>query len=285
MNIDNIIERQNKKEYNKEEYKAYKTEEKQKTYSLADETANKVFSSSKMLKTYLDVQATFPNYSVNNALLIAAQMPEAKMIKSLEEWKKLGAFAKPNCKFITILEPGQKYLKSDNSISTSFNTKKVLDISQTTIAFGSESKTYNSEEMLKAFLYKCTFNVKAADNTPSGKAAEYNKQENVIYIKRGAEATQIFNNLSYAFALAGLDSSGNLNIDNFVCNCASYLICKNMNITVNEQDLKIPDELKGLETIDMKSILTRIRSLMEDNTSRINDYYKNKDIKSKDHER
>ena len=68
MDIDSVLQNKSKKEYNKEEYKAYKKEEKQQIYDLADQTANKTLTSPEMLKTYLDVQARFANYSMNNAL-------------------------------------------------------------------------------------------------------------------------------------------------------------------------------------------------------------------------
>lgn len=286
MNIDEIVNYRNKRSYSKEEYKAYKSEERKNIYALADETANKVFDSSDMLKQYLDVQARFSNYSVNNVLLITAQMPEAKLIKSLEEWKKLGVFKKSNENFIKILEPRKKYLNSDdNSIHATFSTKNVLDVSQTTLVFRDNNKKHNPEEMLKAFLFKCPFNIKAVDDLNSDKSAEYKKDDNVIYIKRGSDSAKIFNDLSYAFVEAGLKEASNSDINKFICDCSSYLICKNMNIDANSFDLSIPTELKNQDVKNKKGILKQIKNYMEDNLLRINGYYAYKEQKSKDFER
>ena len=283
MDIDSVLQNKSKKEYNKEEYKAYKKEEKQQIYDLADQTANKTLTSPEMLKTYLDVQARFANYSMNNALLIAAQMPNARMIKSLDEWKKIGAYAKPQCKFITILEPGQKFLKSDNSIYTTFNTKKVIDVSQTTIALGNDTKKYNAEEMFKAFIYKCPYNIEAADELNEGKTVEHNGD--TIYIKRGFEETKMFTELSLAFTNAEMNIYSDSSLNDFVSNCSAYMICKSVGIDSELFDLTIPESIKDIDIVDKKNILTQMKNLMDDHINRINVYYKNKEQRNQNYER
>jgi len=57
----------------------------------------------------LNVQGQFPLYSVNNALLIAAQMPAAKQLRSFDAWKEQGVSVLKGAKGIKILEPGKEY--------------------------------------------------------------------------------------------------------------------------------------------------------------------------------
>lgn len=284
MNIDEIVSNEKVKPYNKEEYKEFKNEERQEVYSLADKTSSDVLNSSDMLKKYLDVQAQFSSYSVNNALLIVAQMPEAKVLKSFDDWKKLGVSKKNDAKFIKILEP-KKYLRSDNTTSATFNVKKMLDVSQTNMSYVKTNNPINQNEMLSAFLYRCPVSISPTDNLESGKAAEFNKESDVIYVKRGAEPNKIFNDLAYA--LSQTTSSKNIkeNIDNFICNCSAYLICKNMNIEYNNFDFNIPEELKNRDVLDNKEILGIIKDNMEENISRISDFYNNRNQKNKSYER
>ena len=77
VNFDDIIssnkQEQNNysKPFNKEEWQQKKQAERQELYDLADKTAEEVRTDPVKFKQYLDTQATFNVYSVNNALLIA----------------------------------------------------------------------------------------------------------------------------------------------------------------------------------------------------------------------
>ena len=94
MNFDDIIssnkQEQNNysKPFNKEEWQQKKQAERQELYDLADKTAEEVRTDPVKFKQYLDTQATFNVYSVNNALLISAQMPNATQIKEYDDWRK-----------------------------------------------------------------------------------------------------------------------------------------------------------------------------------------------------
>ena len=65
-------------------------------------------------------------------LLILAQKPDATQLKDFDGWKDAGASIKRQQKGISILEPGEEYEREDGSIGTSYNVKRVFDISQTT---------------------------------------------------------------------------------------------------------------------------------------------------------
>ncbi len=57
------------------------------------------------LSTYLGVMARFHTYSARNALLIAAQFPNATHLEGVRSWNELGRFVRPGEKGIYILAP------------------------------------------------------------------------------------------------------------------------------------------------------------------------------------
>ena len=87
-----------------------------------------------LLQAYLDVQSRFDLYSVSNAILIAAQCPEATRLADFDSWKARGMYVRRGADAITILEPGKEYQRDDGSVGVSYNVRKVFDISQTRAA-------------------------------------------------------------------------------------------------------------------------------------------------------
>lgn len=63
-----------------------------------------IFSNEKYQK-FLDTMAKFPQYSINNSLLILMQKPDASLVQSYTGWKKMGRFVKRGEKGIRILAP------------------------------------------------------------------------------------------------------------------------------------------------------------------------------------
>ena len=85
-------------------------------YELADSTAGSIQQDGGRFREYLDIQARFDRYSVTNALLIQAQMPEATRLKSFDGWKQDGASIRKNAKRISILEPGDEYRRENGPL-------------------------------------------------------------------------------------------------------------------------------------------------------------------------
>ena len=69
-----------------------------------EEGVAEIFSSEKYQK-FLDTMAKFPQYSINNSLLIMMQKPDASLVQSYTGWKKMGRFVKRGEKGIRILAP------------------------------------------------------------------------------------------------------------------------------------------------------------------------------------
>ena len=104
--IDDIVSVANSstqnKSFDKNAWMKKKQEERKSAYDLIDKTATEIVGDSSKFKTYLDVQGRMNKYSVGNALLITAQMPNATQLKEFSDWKEAGAFIKKNANSIII---------------------------------------------------------------------------------------------------------------------------------------------------------------------------------------
>ena len=296
MNFDDIITTSNKveeknyesKPFNKEEWAKKKQEEKANAYELIDKTASEIVTDSKTFTQYLNTQAKFNKYSVGNALLITAQMPNATQIRDYDSWKESGAYINKKAKGITILEPGDSYTREDGTTSVSFNPKKVFDITQTNAKQKEQRNNYDDELIVKAFLHESPVDFKVVDDLANGKGAEWNKEDNVLYIRKGLGAPTIFHSISKEYAKIGLQTTGNQELDNFKSNCASYLICKKYNIDVSSFNFdNLPQALKNMDASEIRNTLGDIRGAMEDINSRMSNCFESmsKTQKNKEYER
>lgn len=93
------------REFSKEEYAEFKRNEKQQIYELIDNTAESAVTNGEGFKKYLDTQSKFEQYSVGNAFLVMAQMPEATQLRDYESWRSSGAYLKKYPNAVKILEP------------------------------------------------------------------------------------------------------------------------------------------------------------------------------------
>ena len=71
----------------KEEWAAVKQAQRKEAYELIDNTCSEMMASGDSFRQYLDVQGRFDRYSVANAILVSAQMPEATQLKEYSKWK------------------------------------------------------------------------------------------------------------------------------------------------------------------------------------------------------
>ena len=78
--------------FNKEEWAAQKQEQRKEAYELIDNTCGQMMTDGGAFQQYLDVQGHFDRYSVNNAILVSAQMPEATQLKDYGSWKQSRAY-------------------------------------------------------------------------------------------------------------------------------------------------------------------------------------------------
>ena len=69
--------------FDKEEWAAAKQAQRKEAYELIDNTCSEMMASGDSFRQYLNVQGRFDRYSVANAILVSAQMPEATQLKRL----------------------------------------------------------------------------------------------------------------------------------------------------------------------------------------------------------
>lgn len=280
---------QEKKPFDKNTWKEKKQQERQEVYDLMDKMADEIKADVNKYKEYLNVQGRFDKYSVGNALVITASNPNATQLKEFDDWKESGAFIKKGENGIKILEPGDSYTRADGSSGTSYNVKKMFDISQTTSNQKTRTISYDDKVKLTALLKDCPVDVKIVDMIPnSDNIAEWNKNDNALYVKQGGETPEIFKQIARELTRVGLEETGNIELDNFKCISSSYMLCKKYGIDVSNININsIPEAFKNMSASEVRNELTSMRSVMQDINTRMSAYFESisKTPKNKEHER
>lgn len=94
-----------KKQYTAEEKKAYYKQQKQDVENLLIEGVAKCYTEGNF-RNYLDIVSKFHDYSLNNCMLIAFQMPGATYVAGYNDWKtKYKRHVKAGAKAIRIIAP------------------------------------------------------------------------------------------------------------------------------------------------------------------------------------
>ncbi len=250
--------------FDMDEYKARKQQERSDVYALLDSTADEIKGSGELLQTYLDVQARFDRYSVNNALLITAQMPEATKLADFDTWKDAGVKIQRGETAISILEPGREYEKDDGSTGTSFNVKKVFDISQTNSRERVTPKVTRDERLLlKSLITSAPCKMTISDDMSERLNAIYKPDEKTIFVRQGMDAQTIFRSLSNELAHAHMDKGDYRRNENIItAYFVSYVLCKRYGVSVDSFKFdSIPEQYSKMTTQEFRAELGRIRDV------------------------
>lgn len=289
--IDNINNNKSiSNEFDKNNWKEQKQKERQAVYDLIELSIERIKGDTSNFKSYLDTQSRFDKYSVGNALLINAQMPNAIQLKEFDDWKDIGVYIKKHQNGIKILEPKDTYTRADGNSAISYNVKKLFDITQTTMSPKENIKNnnYDKKIILTALLKDCSVNIKAVDEIiDSNNIAELKKEDNTIYVKRGEEIPIIFKELAREIAKVELDEIGNNELNDFKSKSIAYMLGKKYGIDVSDIRINIPDEFKNMNSIQVRNELSSIRNAMETINNRMNSYFESisKKHKNKEFER
>jgi len=255
------------KPYNKDSWAEEKQLEREQVYGLIDFTAEQVVSDENRFKEFLDTSARLNLYSTGNTLLILAQKPDAVRLASFEKWKEDDISVNKGEKGINILEPGEEYTRDDGSVGTSYNVKKVFDITQT----GAEQKTQptikrDERILLKALMTLSPVPIIISDNLNDSVQARYQPQEQVILVQKGINAQNIFRALSQEIAHAKMDDGEYNRSDYAICACAvSYIISKRNGIDVSSYNFpNLSQRFSALESKDIRSKLSFIRTVSDE---------------------
>lgn len=221
-------------EFDKDAWAAKKQAERKDVYLMIDTYAHEMSIDGGLFQGYLDVQARFDLYSVSNAILIAAQCPEATKLADFDTWKADGVYVKRGQDAITILEPGKEYKKDDGSVGVSYNVKKVFDISQTRAEQRPAPAVARDERLLlKALMNNAPCRFAISNELPEGVNVAYHAESNVIYVRQGLDAPTIFRGVAQELARAHMDKGGiACESPDFTAYSVSYMLCRRNGVSV-----------------------------------------------------
>lgn len=263
-------------EYDKEAWAAKKQAERDEVYALADATAETICTDGGKFRDYLDVQATFRNYSATNALLILATKPDARRLGDKDFWRDQGVYIKRQefGRPIKIVESNGEYTRDDGSIGVSYNIKRVYDISQTTARTRAPQAVFHdARALLNALIYKRPAPVQSVDELPNGMDAVYDREQNAVFVRRGLSANDLFCGLSKALAQAELARTGEEYTEEnagFKAQCVSYILGKEFGVDVTGYAFEAPaDFLRTDDPQTIRTELTDIRDTAYDISSRM----------------
>ena len=276
------------KAFNKEEWAAAKQEQRKAAYELIDTTCEKMMADGVAFQQYLDVQGHFDRYSVNNAILVSAQMPEATQLKDYGSWKQSRAYVDKDAQKITILEPGKEYEREDGSKAVGYNAKVVYDISQTSAKDRQqpqEAKTMR--ELVSAMIDASPVSFVPVDDLEL--PAFYDSAQQTIFIKTGLNEEQLFVSMAKEVSAAVFDFKHKESRDasEFKSFCVAYMVSSRYGVDTKGFNFdKLPKEFEGMETQEFKGQLGSMRDVLgEIQSDMYKSLEKNKPPKSKGQER
>ena len=274
--------------FNKEEWAAQKQEQRKAAYELIDTTCEKMMADGGAFQQYLDVQGHFDRYSVNNAILVSAQMPEATQLKDYGSWKQSRAYVDKDAQKVTILEPGKEYEREDGSKAVGYNAKIVYDISQTSAKDRQqpqESKTMR--ELVSAMIDASPVSFVPVDDLEL--PAFYDSAQQTIFIKTGLNEEQLFVSMAKEVSAAVFEFKHKESRDasEFKSFCVAYMVSSRYGVdTKGFRFDNLPKEFEGMETQEFKGQLGSMRDVLgEIQSDMYKSLEKNKPPKSKEQER
>ena len=194
--------------FDREEWVRQKRADRKHAFDTIDQMSGLAAEGGTWLKLYLDVQSRFPAYSVGNALLIAAQKPDAVRLAEVTTWNAQGANVRKGESGIVILEPGGEYTREDGTTRLAFNPKKLFDISQTTAKADPEpERPRDDRELLRALVSEAPCDVMSDDGSrlPDWECAYYDPEERCVFVARDREPEELFRAIAREIAHAHLD--------------------------------------------------------------------------------
>ena len=276
------------KPYDKAEWAAQKQAERKEAYELIDNTCSEMAVNGDSFRQYLDVQGRFDRYSVANAVLVSAQMPEATQLKDYGKWKQSRVYVNKDAQKITILEPSKEYLRDDGTKAVSYNAKVVYDISETSAKDRQEAAEPKSmRELVSAMIDASPVPFHPFDYLEL--PAFYDSEQQTIFIRTGLNEEQLFVSMSKEVAAAVYDFKHNesRNASEFKAYCVAYMVSSRYGVDTRGFNFdRLPKEYAEMETQDFKSELGSMRDVLGEVQSEMyKSMEKNKPARNKEQER
>ena len=276
------------KPFDKEQWAAQKQAQRKEAYELIDNTCAEMMSSGDSFRQYLDVQGRFDRYSVNNAILVSAQMPEATQLKEKAAWKQSRVYVNKDAQKVVILEPSKEYTREDGSKAVGYNAKEVYDISETSAKDRQEAQEKKSMRELVSALIDAS-PVPFVPVADLEMPAYYDSEQQSIFIRTGLNEEQLFVSMAKEVSAAVFDFKHNESREasEFKSYCVAYMISSRYGVDTRGFNFsRLPKELAETDTQAFKGELGSMRDVLGEIQSEMyKSMEKNKPAKSKEQER
>lgn len=203
-----------------------KQAQRQQLNSLSESYLDRLAMEETTLRQYLTLQGRFPQLSVGNTLLLAAQMPHATRYKTFEDWQKDGVKILRGQRSFSLFVPNGTYTRGDGKTATNYEIVRYFDVSQTD-APAEEALGQDISLNLKALLMRPICPVTVVERQ---KGAVYVANQNTVEVGRGMEPEHVFQTLTLAFAhgemaksIEGYNPGTPQNA--FYARCVSFVLC------------------------------------------------------------
>ena len=276
------------KPFDKEQWAAQKQAQRKEAYELIDNTCSEMMISGDSFRQYLDVQGRFDRYSVNNAILVSAQMPEATQLKEKAAWKQSRVYVNKDAQKVVILEPSKEYTRGDGSKAVGYNAKEVYDISETSAKDRQEAQEKKPMRELVSALIDAS-PVPFVPVADLEMPAYYDSEQQSIFIRMGLNEEQLFVSMAKEVSAAVFDFKHNESREasEFKSYCVAYMVSSRYGVDTRGFNFsRLPKELAETDTQAFKGELGSMRDVLGEIQSEMyKSLEKNKPAKSKEQER
>jgi len=276
------------KPFDKAEWAAQKQAQRQEAYELIDNTCSEMMSSGDSFRQYLDVQGRFDRYSVANAVLVSAQMPDATQLKDYNAWKQSRVYVNKDAQKIVILEPSKEYTRDDGTKAVGYNAKVVYDISETS----AKDRQQAQEPKTMRELVSAMIDASPVPFVPVADLeipAYYDSKQQTIFIKTGLTEEQLFVSMAKEVSAAVFDFKHNESRDasDFKSFCVAYMVSTRYGVDTRGFSFdRLPREFSEMDTQVFKGELGSMRDVLgEIQSDMFKSLEKNKPPKNKEQER
>ena len=276
------------KPFDKAEWAAQKQAQRQEAYELIDNTCSEMMADGESFRQYLDVQGRFDRYSVANAVLVSAQMPEATQLKDYNAWKQSRVYVYKDAQKIVILEPSKEYTRDDGTKAVGYNAKVVYDISETS----AKDRQQAQEPKTMRELVSAMIDASPVPFVPVADLeipAYYDSKQQTIFIKTGLSEEQLFVSMAKEVSAAVFDFKHNESRDasDFKSFCVAYMVSTRYGVDTRGFSFdRLPREFSEMDTQVFKGELGSMRDVLgEIQSDMFKSLEKNKPPKNKEQER
>ena len=274
--------------FDKAEWAAQKQAQRQEAYELIDNTCSEMMADGESFRQYLDVQGRFDRYSVANAVLVSAQMPEATQLKDYNAWKQSRVYVNKDAQKIVILEPSKEYTRDDGTKAVGYNAKVVYDISETS----AKDRQQAQEPKTMRELVSAMIDASPVPFVPVADLeipAYYDSKQQTIFIKTGLTEEQLFVSMAKEVSAAVFDFKHNESRDasDFKSFCVAYMVSTRYGVDTRGFSFdRLPREFSEMDTQVFKGELGSMRDVLgEIQSDMFKSLEKNKPPKNKEQER